>query len=338
MIAGMAGEWIAAAVAFTAALALTPLVRAAAPRLGLVDQPNARSSHARLVPRGGGLAIVAAVVLALALTGVESHGRTEAVFAAGALALALLGLADDRFSLSAGVRGSAQILVALALALAVGGLERMPLPAPLDWPLGVLGVPLAVLWIISVVNFVNFLDGIDGLAASQAAVTGTGICLAGFEPGATLAAAAVAAAAVGFLPFNWSQASVFLGDVGSYFLGFALAGLPLLAPRPSQSAAVLLVALSLWLFLADAFWTLACRTRRGARFYEAHREHLYQHLALRYGHARVTLAIAAGSVLLTAAALAAFRSGAAAASWAALALACALFAGEWAAARRVRAA
>jgi UDP-N-acetylmuramyl pentapeptide phosphotransferase/UDP-N-acetylglucosamine-1-phosphate transferase len=330
--------WTAAALAFVGALALTPLVRAAAPRLGLLDHPNARSSHRGLVPRGGGLAIVGAVLLAFAVAGAEVGGGATTVLGLGAVVLALLGLVDDRFSLSAGVRGSAQLLVALAFALAVGGLDRLPLPPPLDWPVGVLGVPLTVLWIVSVVNFFNFLDGIDGLAATQAAVTGTGICLAGFEPAATLAAAAIAAAAAGFLPYNWSHASVFLGDAGSYFLGFALAALPLLAPPPSRSAAVLLVALSLWLFLADALWTMLRRTLRGSRFYEAHREHLYQHLAVRFGHARVTLAIGTGGGVLTAAALAAWTSGTTAAFWAPFALAGVLFAGEWAVARQVRAA
>ncbi len=321
------------AVAFTMALALTPVVRAASSWIGLVDRPNVRSSHQKLVPRSGGIAIAAAVLAALALARSTWEGGTTALLL-GAVALALVGLVDDRFSLSARVRASAQLVVALGIVLAMGGLERLPLPPPLDWPLGILGAPLTVLWIVSVVNFFNFLDGIDGLAAAQAAVTATGIWLASWEPAAALVAAGLAAAVAGFLPFNWSPASVFLGDVGSYFLGCTLAALPLLAPSESRPAAVLLVALSLWLFLADATWTLASRARRGERIHQAHREHLYQQLALRFGHARVTLAIGAGSALLTAAALAAWKIGAASVSWAAVCLAAALFAAEWMAARR----
>ena len=133
------------------------------------------------------------------------------------------------------------------------------------------------------VNFFNFLDGIDGLAAVQAVVTAAGIALAGWDPFAALLAAALAGATAGFLPYNWSRASIFLGDVGSYFLGYTLATLPLAAPPASRPQAVLFVALSLWLFLADAAWTLVRRARSGAPWYAAHREHLYQQLALRLG-------------------------------------------------------
>ncbi len=248
------------------------------------------------------------------------------------MALAVLGLLDDRLSLSAGVRMAAQLVVALAVVLALGGLERLPLPPPLDWPLGALGTPLAALWIVAVVNFFNFLDGIDGLATLQAVVTGSGIAIAAWDPSLALLAGALAGAAAGFLPFNWARASVFLGDVGSYFLGFTLAALPLGAVPEWRSGAVLFVALSLWLFLADATWTLARRGLRGERVHEAHREHLYQRLALRFGHARVTLSIGVASAVLTAVALAALASGSAAWAWAALGLALAFFAAEAAAA------
>jgi Fuc2NAc and GlcNAc transferase len=250
----------------------------------------------------------------------------------GALALAVVGLVDDRFPLRAGVRMAAQLAIALAVVLALGGLERLPLPPPLDWPLGTLGTPLAAIWIVAVVNFFNFLDGIDGLATLQAVVTGSGIAIAAWEPSLALLAGALAGAAAGFLPFNWQRASVFLGDVGSYFLGFALAALPIAALPDWRSGAVLFVALSLWLFLADATVTLARRGLRGARVHEAHREHLYQILAQRFGHARVTLAIGAASATLTALALVAMSRDSASLAWCALGLGVAFFAAEAAAA------
>jgi Fuc2NAc and GlcNAc transferase len=247
---------------------------------------------------------------------------------AGAVVLAFVGLCDDRFSLPVGVRVAAQLAVAIAVVLALGGLERAPLPPPLDWPLGALGTPLAALWVVAVVNFFNFLDGIDGLATLQAVVTGAGIAIAAWDPSLSLVAGALAGAAAGFLPFNWARASVFLGDVGSYFLGFALAALPLGAVPEWRSRAVLFVALSLWLFLADATWTLTRRGLRGARVHEAHREHLYQRLAQRFGHARVTLSIGIASAALTALALLALTTGSTAWAWAALGLAVAFFAAE----------
>jgi Fuc2NAc and GlcNAc transferase len=185
---------------------------------------------------------------------------------------------------------------------------------------------------VVVVNFFNFLDGIDGLATLQAVVTATGIAIAAWDPSLALVAGAMAGAAAGFLPFNWERASVFLGDVGSYFLGFTLAALPLGTVPEWRSGAVLFVGLSLWLFLADATWTLARRGLRGARVHEAHREHLYQQLAQRFGHARVTLSIGIASATLTAVALLAFASGSAAWVWGALGLALAFFGAEAAAA------
>jgi len=320
-----------AAVACASTLALTPLLRAAARRLGLLDKPNPRSSHQTVVPRGGGLAIALGTLVALGVAGGGLGGRATPVLL-GALALAVVGLLDDRMSLSPGARVAAQLVVAALVVLELGGLERLPLPPPLDPPLGALGAPLAVLWIVAVVNFFNFLDGIDGLATLQAVVTASGIALAAREPALVLLAGALAGAALGFLPFNWARASVFLGDVGSYFLGFALAALPLAALPDWRSGAVLFVALSLWLFLADATWTLARRGLRGARVHEAHREHIYQRLASRFGHARVTLSIGIGSAVLTAVALVALASGSSALAWSGLGLALLLFAAEVAAA------
>jgi UDP-N-acetylmuramyl pentapeptide phosphotransferase/UDP-N-acetylglucosamine-1-phosphate transferase len=326
----------AAAVAFVLALALTPAFRAAARHWGLLDRPNARSSHERVVPRGGGAAIVAATLFALWFGGGWSGRPAAFVLLAGGVVLALVGLWDDRYGLSPFVRLAAQLAVAASVVWLVGGLDRLPLPTPLDLPLGVAGSAAAVVWLVGVVNFVNFLDGIDGLATLQAAVTAVGVVLADWDPTAALLAAAVAGAAAGFLPFNWSPASVFLGDVGSYFLGYTLAALPLAAPVGSRSPAVLFVALSLWLFLADAAWTLARRARREARWYEAHREHLYQQLAQRQGHARVAAAIGLGSLALTAGALAARRSGEPVWTWTVVALALAIFAAEWALVRSGR--
>jgi Fuc2NAc and GlcNAc transferase len=324
------------AVAFVIALALTPAFRAAARRWGLLDRPNARSSHRHVVPRGGGAAIVVAVLIALRLAGLGTGEARDGALplVLGAVALAAIGLWDDRHGLPAFGRLAAQLLVGSAVVASLGGLERLPLPAPLDAPLGaVAGGAVAVVWIVTVVNFFNFLDGIDGLAAVQAVVTAAGVALVGWDPLAVLLAAALAGATAGFLPYNWSRASVFLGDVGSYFLGYTLATLPLAAPPASRPQAVLFVALSLWLFLADAVWTLGRRVSRGSRWYEAHREHLYQRLAVRWGHGRVAAAIGLGSAALTAGASWAWRRGDAASAWAVLALAALAFATELAVVR-----
>ena len=319
-------------VACVLTLALTPALRAAARRLGLLDRPNPRSSHQTVVPRGGGVAIALGSLGALALAGTGLGGRATPVLL-GAVALAAVGLCDDRFSLPAGVRVAAQLLVAFAVVFALGGLDRAPLPSPLDVPLGAAGAAVAVVWIVAVVNFYNFLDGIDGLAALQGLLTGLGVALAGWDPFASLVGAALAGGCAAFLLFNWSPARIFLGDVGSLLLGFAFAALPLLAAPADRPRALFFVALSLWLFLADAAFTLVRRFARGARWHEAHREHLYQRLvASGSSHRAVALALGGGALLLTAAALLGWRGGNTFEFAAALA-ALALFAAEWRAVR-----
>jgi UDP-N-acetylmuramyl pentapeptide phosphotransferase/UDP-N-acetylglucosamine-1-phosphate transferase len=311
------------AVAFGTAVLVTPLVRAAARRWGVVDHPGPRSSHVRVTPRGGGLAILVALGLSLALTAPSWRGtRGAAAFLLGCLALGAVGLWDDRRSLSPATRLGFHVLAAAALVWATGGLSRLPLPPPVDFSVGWLGSALAVLWVVAVVNFYNFLDGIDGLAGLQAVVTGTGFALAGLDPVSSAVGAAIAGAGAGFLVYNWSPASIFMGDVGSGVLGYAFAALPFLAPPGSRPPAVLFAALSLWLFLADATWTLARRAARGERLHQAHREHLYQRLvATGWGHAGVALGMGLAAAVLTAAALAALRSTRPAAWWAAVVLA-----------------
>jgi UDP-N-acetylmuramyl pentapeptide phosphotransferase/UDP-N-acetylglucosamine-1-phosphate transferase len=316
--AGAARAWAALGIAFVTSLPLTPAVRALTIRLGWLDRPNERSSHTAVTPRGGGLAIVVAVLVALVLTA-STPGDAAPWLIGAALVLAAVGLWDDRSSLPAAVRLAAQFATALATVSILGGLDRLPLPSPLDLPLPIGGGVLAVLWIVSVVNFYNFLDGIDGLAAAQGMITGIGVALAAWDPFATLMSAALAGGCAGFLAFNWSPAKVFLGDVGSAFLGFTFAALPLVAAPDDRAKAVLFTGVSLWLFLADATWTLLRRLARGVPVHHAHREHLYQRLVISgWTHARVTGGLTAGSTLLTALALAAWHTRSPVLEWGAL--------------------
>ncbi len=324
--------WAPAAVAFAFAVVATPLVLAAAQRFGLLDRPNERSSHTRVTPRGGGVGVALALADALLVSG--TGGERGVAFLVGALAMALLGLCDDRFSLPALPRLVAQVLVAAGLVWALGGLSSLPLPPPLAVDLGALGAPLAVVWIVAVVNFYNFLDGIDGLAGLQGVVTAAGIALAAWEPFAAAFGAATAGACLAFLLFNWSPARLFLGDAGSLLLGYTFASLPLLAPPGVRSSSFLLVALSLFLFLADATWTRLSLIASRARWYAPHREHVYQRLvASGWSHARTASLIGAGSVLLTGAGLLAFHGSQPATAWNALGLATVLFLAELGTAR-----
>jgi Fuc2NAc and GlcNAc transferase len=326
----------AASLAAGVSVLATAVVRRLAPRWGLVDRANERSSHQGVVARGGGVGLVVGAAAGLALAAPPVDRSTTAVVLGGAIVSAFVGLAADRRGLSPFVRLACHMVVAIVVVAVAGGLDRLPLPFPLDVPLGPLGAALAVVWIVAAVNFYNFLDGIDGLAGVQAVVTGAGIALAAWEPFAAALGASLAGAALGFLLHNWSPSRIFLGDAGSGVLGFFFAAAPLLAAPESRPGAVTFVAASLFFFLADATWTLAARLARGARFYEAHREHVYQRLVIGgYSHPRVTLMLGLGALLVTLLALVAWRRESGPLAWAALALGASGFGAEVVFARRV---
>lgn len=238
-----------ALAALLLAWALAGLLSRGLGRLGLLDRPNARSSHQRPTPRGGGLAFIAPSCL-----------LAPAPLLLMPLPLALVGLLDDRLGLPVRWRLLVQLATGLALALQAGW---PPLPA------AVAAVAAAAL-----INAVNFTDGLDGLVASCLALWLLLAALLLQQPALPVLAAAV----LGFLIWNWSPARLFMGDVGSTYLGAVLAGVLLLAAHrhpPLLLAGLLLAALPL---LGDAFSCLLRRLLAGQRLWQAHRLHLYQRL------------------------------------------------------------
>jgi Fuc2NAc and GlcNAc transferase len=279
---------------FILALCGTGLARRLAVRIGLLDTPSERSSHSIPTPRGGGLAIVIAFFSATAWLRILGFldPFTFIVFLAGGGAVALVGFVDDRGSVAAPVR----FLVHLgAAALAVIILGGLPICAPVNCGIAALWLAriaafISIAWAI---NLFNFMDGIDGLAAGEAVfVAGAGgsisLVFSG-ESGLTAAWFCLAAASLGFLAWNWPPARIFMGDVGSGFLGFALA---ILGLATSHSLAI---PVEVWpilggVFVVDASVTLVRRMVRGDRWFEAHRMHTYQYLARAWsGHRPVTV-------------------------------------------------
>ncbi|MEO8036894.1 MAG: glycosyl transferase, partial [Acidobacteriota bacterium] len=207
---------------------------------------------------------------------------------------AAVGLADDRWGLPAGVRLLAQVVAALCVAGSDAVVREVALPWNATWDLGVLAVPATMVWLVGLTNIYNFMDGIDGLAASQAIVTAGAMCLLAVCLGREDVAAAMAilgAGVLGFVVLNWAPARIFMGDVGSTFLGFILAGfavLPASADAETLPLAAWVAVLSPFLF--DALWTLARRIVRREPIHKAHRSHMYQMLVQAgWSHARTTL-------------------------------------------------
>lgn len=282
-----------AVCALVAVALLTALVRRRALERGVLDIPNERSSHSVPTPRGGGVAIV--LVVSAAGIGLWSLRRIDfALLMAllGGLAVAAVGFIDDRHQLKAGPRLFVHLLAAFWVLVWLGGLPPVQLGQHL-YSSGAAGYLLGVLGIVWVLNLFNFMDGIDALAASEGAFMTWGAALtAGVAAASDVAwqpAVVVGAACCGFLLWNWPPAKIFMGDVGSGYLGFILAVLALAATRTDP------VALLVWLILGTLFWadatvTLLRRVLRGELAHAAHRSHAYQHLARRFGeHRRVTL-------------------------------------------------
>jgi len=281
-------------IAFFGSLILTGAVRRYALAKDILDHPNVRSSHTRPTPRGGGMAIVVVVLLlVVALDMVEKweFSKVAALFTGGLL-VAAVGFWDDLGGLSAKWRFLAHLVASGIAVAAFGAIQWIPFGA-MRLPLGWLGIPVSVMMITWFINSTNFMDGIDGIAGSEvafvAAATGW---LAYWDDYRSLAALGwvLAAACIGFLCWNWPPAKIFMGDVGSGFLGFLVGAFLLdgFSQRPMDFWALLILP---GVFTVDAAITLLRRVVTGRRWYEAHRSHAYQHAAQRWGHLKVTLTL-----------------------------------------------
>ncbi len=283
---------VAGPVALLTSLVFQPLVIGWLRGRNVVDVPVERSSHVVATPRGGGIAVILGVV-----AGVGTGGDEIAIgLLAGIVVAAVVGGVED----VRGVRiGTRLLLTAIAAALLVAVLMLAELesgPRPL-----VLG--LAIPWTLAVVNAVNFMDGINGISAITGVVGGTAYAAMGqiHDVGPlTILGVSVAAAALGFVPYNVPHARVFLGDVGSYGLGAAFAGMSLLALSeglpPEATVAPLL------LYLADTGWTMARRIWDGEPFHLPHKRHSYQRLVAQ-GNSHAIVSLAVGLVTLLCSAL-----------------------------------
>ena len=279
LAAGFAGAWAALGYAR---------------RRALVDLPGERRSHAVPTPRGGGAAIAVVLVLATAWLAWRAPGYLPllAGFGTGVALVSLVGWLDDHRPLSAWLR--------LGVHVVAGGLFAAG--TWLQWGDALVAM-VAFGATVGLVNVWNFMDGIDGLAATQALlVSAIPVALAGM-PGLALGLA-LGAATLGFLPWNFPRARLFLGDVGSGALGFAVGGLVAMATAAAGPRALVLALLPLSAFLVDAGLTLGSRMWRRERWWQPHVSHAFQCAARRHGHVPVTLGYAAWTSLAMAAAFA----------------------------------
>ena len=259
---------------------LTGAVRRYALRSSMLDVPNERSLHRTPTPRGGGLAIALVAVIGLTAAALRSMIPAEVAWPliVGGALVAAVGWLDDR----RGVRASLRAMVHAAAACWA---------AYWIWGEPTLAAAIGVVCIMWAINLYNFMDGIDGLAGAEAAsvgiIAGALFLMAG-RGDLAVVAFLVAAAATGFLGWNWPPARIFMGDVGSGFLGFTFGALSLISGR-SGALPVALCLLLAGVFAFDATVTLLRRMARRERLHQAHRSHAYQRLVQAgWTHAQVT--------------------------------------------------
>jgi Fuc2NAc and GlcNAc transferase len=294
--------FIYASLACLLSALLVAMVRRYALENSLLDLPNERSSHSVPTPRGGGLAValVLFTVCFAPLAGVQYEANELIGFLGGAAVVAAIGWLDDHYQIAAWIRLAIQCVAVFWALTWVNGFPLISIGVAqfeLGW-LGTAGAALAIVWLI---NLYNFMDGIDGIAATQGCCAATMGAILLLNAGAqfwALTSAVLAGACAGFLIWNWAPARIFLGDVGSYTIGFGLAMLAIMGEKSAGLPALIWVVL-LALFIVDASATLLKRILTGQQWYSAHRSHSYQRLVqLGWSHSRVVLVVAAINIVI----------------------------------------
>ncbi len=289
------GVYIVIAIALIGSAVLTNLVR----RLAIIDIPNERSSHSQPTPRGGGIGLVVMTMIGLLCSQILwslTTWRGLMMYLGAALLIAAISWLDDLKSLSTKIRFIAHFVAAGLVVAEWGYWDKLDLPLIGSIPLGQVGLLMTLFWIVGLTNAYNFMDGIDGIAGGQAFVAGIGWAAVGwiindkfiFAIGGLLAASSL-----GFLFYNWSPAKIFMGDVGSAFLGFTFAVIPVMAMRSAhnyQNIMLWVGILLIWPFIVDTGFTLLRRLSKGENIFRPHRSHFYQRMVIAgYSHQLVSL-------------------------------------------------
>ena len=279
--------WAFAAAVIVSLLA-TPAVIRLAKKTGAMDAPNARKVHKKPVPRIGGLAIYAGFISAIIFVaikfGLDGEQLQEIVglILSGSLIIAL-GLIDDYKNLPARVKLLGQIFAATILVLFFGvRIDFVTDPFGGYFYLEWFAIPATIFWLVGLTNTVNLIDGLDGLAAGVASIASITIMFVALDQNLTLVAvltAALAGAAVGFLKYNFNPAEIFMGDTGSMFLGFMLAGVSVTGSVKSVATIALIVPIfALGLPILDTTFAIVRRFRGGVPIFKPDKGHLHHRL------------------------------------------------------------
>lgn len=262
---------------------VTPQVIKLAWKIGAIDVPKEkRKIHKKPMPRLGGIAIYIAFMIVSLITLPLEYSFIQGMLIGGTL-IVLLGILDDKYNLPAKVKLVGQILAACTLIIFDLKIEWVTNPFIGGMSsLGKWSIPVTIFWTVGITNTLNFIDGLDGLAAGIAAIASFTLMLVNLSVGqstAVLMTAILAGAAIGFLPYNFSPAKIFMGDTGSMFLGFMLAAIAIEGAVKSATAIALIVPiLALGLPIFDTAFAIMRRFLKGKPIMEADRGHFHHRL------------------------------------------------------------
>jgi UDP-GlcNAc:undecaprenyl-phosphate GlcNAc-1-phosphate transferase len=310
---------IAFLLSMMACAALVPLVRALAFRIGAVSVPGGRHVHDRQVPRLGGVAMCIAFFVPLAgvlvvendVTLVASEQASHMIgLAVGGIVMCTLGVLDDTKNVRALYKLAVQVGVAM-IAYGLGyRIDVIRTPFFGDLSMGIFSMPITIMWIVGIVNAINLIDGLDGLAAGVVFFAGVTNLVVALLAGSMLVAllmSALLGAVLGFLLFNFNPARIFMGDSGSYFLGYLLATISLLGSMQRASTAVSLVVpiLALGVPIFDTLFSMVRRVLERRSIFSPDRGHLHHRLLdMGLTHRRAVLILYGVSLVFTIAAVA----------------------------------
>lgn len=288
-------------VAFTSGI-LVNQVRKHALNKGIIDIPNERSSHKLPTPRGGGVGFVItflASIIFLAFLNIISISIAF-VLVVGGILVASMGWMDDKNGLNVQIRAVIQFEAAGWAVYCLGGFSSISIGL-IELQLGWIGSVIAVVGTVWMINLYNFMDGLDGLAGTEAVsvafICGAILLWQGYTD-LSIVCFCLVASILGFLYWNWPPAKIFMGDIGSGFLGFIFAVLAMWSEN-SGAIPIIIWIMLLGVFVIDATVTLIKRIYRRERLSEAHRSHVYQ-LAVQagYSHKQITLTVLLINIIL----------------------------------------
>ncbi|HHT47017.1 MAG TPA: undecaprenyl/decaprenyl-phosphate alpha-N-acetylglucosaminyl 1-phosphate transferase [Firmicutes bacterium] len=275
-------EFLAPALAFGLAFFLTPCFKRLACRIGAMDQPNSRKIHRQAMPLLGGAAIYVSfwVSAGAVLYFFDGGSWFWGLFWGSSLIFAL-GLYDDLRGLSYKAKFAGQFAAALILLAYNIRIEFISLPYQEIIFLGIFIIPLTLLWVVGITNAVNLIDGIDGLATGVSVIAAVVIFALTWDEFhlVPVLALILAGAALGFLPHNFSPASIFLGDAGSLFLGFMLSGFAIMGLTKQATLTTLVIPVLVFgLPITDTFYAMWRRFRNNKPIFQADNGHIHHRL------------------------------------------------------------